>query len=320
MMELLAELIALRQRGVASAAQQDMGWLKNAVRSLCRFAGRLARQPDGDGLQMQLLNVACQDTSRAGFVYLSGLLALPASAYRELPTGDPLNDALRRCGQIIVADSVVEAVRGDLIFIDFNVLSCFANFGQVATGQHSEPCAVNFNGFDYARYWGSVLGTQQHDNLVPDWSGAGAVGRAHFVWALDELVKRYEQQTYALHLGAAMALLGSSRQFREWLRQRLADKAVMSPDAWNAPWPRFVAPAVAFLEAAPPFASLFALAARAAAAGLLDIDETLTWLEGRVVHRWMAEEGIAVLVGLAPELLGHQLIFWELMIRTVPHT
>ena len=93
----------------------------------------------------------------------------------------------------------------------------------------------------------------------------------------------------------------------------------MSTAAWNAPWPRFAAPEVDFLEAAPRFASLFALAARAAAAGLLDFDETLTWLEHHVDRRWMAEEGIAVLVGLAPELFGHQLLFWELIVRTAPH-
>ena len=56
-----------------------------------------------------------------------------------------------------------------------------------------------------------------------------------------------------------------------------------------------------------------------AVAGLLEFDETLTWLEHQVAQRWMAEEGIAVLVGLAPELFGHQLLFWELIVRTAPH-
>ncbi len=66
----------------------------------------------------------------------------------------------------------------------------------------------------------------------------------------------------------------------------------------------------------PQFASLFSLAARAAAVGWLDFDEALKWLEGRVDRRWMAEQGIAVLVGLAPELFGHQLLFWEIITRT----
>ena len=45
-----------------------------------------------------------------GFVHLPSLLALPAGQYRELPSGDPLNDALRRCGRLAAADSIAEAV------------------------------------------------------------------------------------------------------------------------------------------------------------------------------------------------------------------
>lgn len=117
----------------------------------------------------------------------------------------------------------------------------------------------------------------------------------------------------------AGALLGCALKFRAWLYERLATNALMATAAWKAPWPRFAAPDVDFLERTPRFASLFALAARAAAAGLLEFDETLTWLEHQVAQRWMAEEGIAVLVSLAPELFGHQLLFWELIIRTSPH-
>ena len=317
--ELLVDLIDLRKQDMVYDARIGMPQLKDAVRSLSRLAGRMARQADGSGLRTKLLNLACQDSSHAGFVHLPGLLALPAGEYRELPSGDPLNDALRRCGRLTAADFVAEAVRYDLAFLDLGVISCFANFAQVAGAANGEPSAAEFNCFAHERYWESVLGTPQSNYLAPDWSGAGALGKAHFVWALAELIRRYQQQTHELSLGAANALLHCSPQFRVWLHQRLAGKAVMSTAAWNAPWPRFAAAEVDFLEAAPRFASLFALAARAAAAGLLEIDETLTWLEGRVEHRWMAEEGIAVLVGLAPELFGHQLIFWELMIRTLPH-
>jgi hypothetical protein len=122
LLELLVDLIALRQRRIASAARQDMGWLKDAVRALSQLAGRMARQADGSGLQTQLLNFACQDSNRMGFVHLPGLLALPASEYRELPTGDPLNDALRRCGRLAAADSVAAAVRHDMSFLDIDVI------------------------------------------------------------------------------------------------------------------------------------------------------------------------------------------------------
>ena len=205
------------------------------------------------------------------------------------------------------------------MFLDIEVIGCFANFAQIAAAPNGEPLGAEFNHFAHDHYWQSVLGTPQHDHLAPDWSGERALGHAHFVCALAGLVRGYEHPTHELNLAAANALLHSAPAFRAWLHQRLAPKALMAAGAWNAPWPRFAAPEVDFLEAAPRFASLFALAARAAAAGLLEFDETLTWLEHQVAQRWMAEEGIAVLVGLAPELFGHQLLFWELIVRTSPH-
>jgi hypothetical protein len=317
--ELLVDLIGLRQRGIDAAAIRRMGWLKDAVRALSQLVGRIARQRQSNELQSKLLNLACQDASHLGFVYLPGLLALPSSEYRELPSGDPLNDALRRCGKLAVADSVADAVRADFSFLDINVIGCFENFPQVADTPIDEPLSIEFSHFAHERYWERVLGTAQVDRLVPDWSGESASGREHMLWALAQLVRRYENETHHLNLAAANALLHCALEFRAWLNHRLGTKALMSTAAWTAPWPRFAAPDVDFLEAVPRFASLFALAARSAAADLLEFDEALTWLESHVERRWMAEEGIAVLVSLAPELFGHQLLFWELIVRTTPH-
>jgi hypothetical protein len=316
--ELLAELIELRQRGAVPGVRRDLGWLKEAVRSLSRLAGRIVRQPIGEQLQLQLLNLACQDANHAGFVYLPSLLALTGNFYRELPTGDTLNDALRLCGGVAVADSVAELARHDFAFFDMSVLGCFTNFMEVASPKE-EGVNVEFQHFDHEKYWLQVLGQLRSDRLAADWSGEGVLGKAHLVWALEEFVKRYETSAHDLQLGAANALLRSAASFRSWLQGRLAPKNVMSTVAWNAPWPRFAAPDVDFLESAPRFASLFALAARAAAAGWLEFDEALKWLEARVDRRWMVEEGIAVLVGLALELFGNQLLFWELIVRTAPH-
>jgi hypothetical protein len=180
-------------------------------------------------------------------------------------------------------------------FLDIHVIGCFANFAQIAQPPNGEPTAAEFNRFDHERYWQSVLGTPHRDQLAADWSGEGALGKAHTVWVLAELVRRYDHETHDLKLGAAGALLGCALKFRAWLYERPATNALMATAAWKAPWPRF------------------------AAAGLLEFDETLTWLEHQVAQRWMAEEGIAVLVGLAPELFGHQLLFWELIVRTAPH-
>jgi len=318
--ELLSELIELRQQGMVAPAWQEMGWLKNAVRALSQLAGRVARQSEGDGLQIELLNLACQDASHAGFIYLPGLLALPGRDYQELPTGDPLNDALRWCGGVARADAVAELVRHDFAFFDMHFLGCFANFTQVVATPADEPATQEFQRFAHQQYWLQVLGQLHADHLAADWSGASVLGKAHVVWALDEFVRRYETSAHELHLGAANALLRTAPGFRAWLYARLAAKRVMSAEAWQAPWPRFESPEVDFLESAPRFASLFALAARAAAAGWLEFDEALKWMESHVPHHWMAEEGIAVLVRLAPELFGHQLLFWEVIIRTAPHT
>jgi hypothetical protein len=300
-------------------ARQEMSWLKDTVRSLSRLAGRIARQEQNNGLQSELLNLACQDSNHMGFVHLPSLLALPADQYRELPSGDPLNDALRRCGQLAAADSIAEAIRNDFGFLHIDVISCFSNFKQVVAPLNDEPSAPEFNHFFHERYWQEVLGTLHCDRLVPDWSGEGALGNAHIVWAMSELIRRFEHRTHELNLGAANALLHCGSNFRSWLQKHLGTQRLMADAAWKAPWPDIVAPETDFLESAPRFASLFALAARAAAAGLLDFDETLTWLERQVKHRYMAEEGIAVLVGLAPELFGRELLFWELIVRTAPH-
>jgi hypothetical protein len=217
-----------------------------------------------------------------------------------------------------LADSVAEVVRHDFTFFDINVVGCFANFATVASGADGTSGA-EFERFSHENYWQELIGTLEVNRLASDWFGEGTLGRAHTVWAFAELVKRYEHSTHELNLAAANALLHCAPDLRTWLSSRLRANRVMSASSWNAPWLRLAAPDTDFLEAAPRFASLFALAARASAAGLLEFDETLAWLETQVGRRYMAEEGIAVLVSLAPELFGHQLLFWELILRTIPH-
>ena len=315
LIELLVDLIVLRKREFVMAARQDMGWLKDALRTLSQAAGRLARQPSSEGFQQALLNLACQDSQHAGFVYLPELLALPASEYCELPAGDPLNEFLRRCGRLALADSIASVVRTDFGFLDINVLGCFVNFATVAN-DHNPESDLDFASFAYEKYWQDVVGTIDANRIVADWTGDAALGKAHTLWAFGELVKRYETSSHDLKVAAANTLLHLAPLFRGWLSARLKGTCFASASAHKAPWLRFVAPETDFLEAVPRFAFLFALAARASAAGIVTFDETLIWLESQVERRYMAEEGIAALVGLAPELFGHQLVFWELMVRT----
>jgi len=315
LVDLLADLIALSDR-TAADARREMGWLNVAMRSLSQLAGKVAKQADSEGLQARLLNLACQDSRHAGFIYLPGLLALPAGHYRELPAGDPLNDALRRCGRLAGADSVAECVQGDLAFLDLKVISCFSNSKEVFSASEGSP-PPEFNRFDYRAYWDAVLGNPRRGSLAPDWSHDEALGRKHFQFALEQLERGYDNPGQSHHLAAANALLNCAPHFRIWLHEQLTSKAVMPANAWMKPWPHYEA-AEDFLECTPRFTSLFALAARAGAAGWLNFDEAMIWLASKVKQRWMAEEGIAVLVGLAPELFGHQLLFWEMVLRTTP--
>jgi hypothetical protein len=315
--ELMADLIALQQQRVIPAAKRELTWLTNAVRTLSEVSSHLALQSNGGDLQLKLLNLACQDSTHAGFIYLPSLLALPSNVYRDLPTGDPLNDALRLCGNIRGADSIVDIVRDDQDLLSMQMLACFANFNQLAARPKAEGLTAQFEAFDYQRYWQQILGSLKVERLASNWSGSELLGKEHLVSALEELVRQYDAKADDSRLGAANSLLHSASQFRAWLNDRLNSRGIMSKQAWLAPWPSLEAPNSDFLESAPRFASLFALAARAAAAGWLNFDEALNWLEGRVPKQRMAEEGIAVLVNLAPELFGNQLMFWELMISTV---
>jgi hypothetical protein len=315
-------MISLRRMTLVSGARANMAWLKDAVRLLSKLAGRVARETQSHEFQTRLVNLACQDASHAGFVHLPSLLALPANRYRELPSGDPLNDALRNCGKLSLGNSVLDLIQDDWSLLDVNAISCFANFGELAQGG-SDVLLQEFNNFDHSRYLQTVLGTFQRERLVSDWAGGSLLGNAHLVFALTELVRRYDEATRhndrsELNLGAANKLLNCSPRFRVWLQSRLSSQQIMSERAWNAPWPQFIANED-FLEKFPRFASLFALAARAAAADLITFDDVLTWLERQVEHRWMGEDGIAALVRLGPEIFGYQFIFWELILRTRPH-
>src|ERR1051325_3320549 len=315
-------MISLRRMTLVSGARANMAWLKDAVRLLSKLAGRVARETQSQEFQTRLVNLACQEASHAGFVHLPSLLALPANRYRELPSGDPLNDALRNCGKLSLGNSVLDLIQDDWSLLDVNAISCFANFGELAQGG-SDVLLQEFNNFDHSRYLQTVLGTFQRERLVSDWAGGSLLGNAHLVFALTELVRRYDEATRhndrsELNLGAANKLLNCSPRFRVWLQSRLSSQQIMSERAWNAPWPQFIANED-FLEKFPRFSSLFALAARAAAADLITFDDVLTWLERQVEHRWMGEDGIAALVRLGPEIFGYQFIFWELILRTRPH-
>jgi hypothetical protein len=92
----------------------------------------------------------------------------------------------------------------------------------------------------------------------------------------------------------------------------------MPTSVWKLPWLP-----VSFdddlMENCCRFASIFALSARAAGFGWLSFQDVTDWLTAQNVETGAEEGALATLVGMAPELFGYYLMFWELMIRTHPH-
>jgi hypothetical protein len=311
---LLQDLIPLRRRQFAPVSGHDMAWVKDAVHYLSRAADLLTRRAGATDFTRRLLNLACLDSGGDVFVHVPGLLALPAGQYAEVPGGDPLNDALRLCASIRRADSVVDLVREEPQFFDLAVVAHFGNFAQLATeAEHSTN--ADLERFAVEKYWLGTIGYLDADRLTADWEGGLGLGRDHSVWAVAQLAKRYESSDS--DLASANALLNCAPVFKLWLHQKLGESVLASDAAWAFPWLR-VAARADFVEKAPRFASLFALAARSSADGLLEWEEVIGWLETNAGQS-RTEQGIAALVGIAPELFGHQLMFWELLVRTRPH-
>jgi hypothetical protein len=196
----------------------------------------------------------------------------------------------------------------------------FRNLSQLvqADPETSEP--ANLRHFCYAKYWSQTIGCICRLPQQAEWDERTVLSRVHVEWALERLAERRQSTLRNTELGAVNALLNSANSFRLWLRAALQTHSTIMPaDSWNRPWLSVSFPNDALMENCVRFASLFALAARAAAAGWLRFEYVAKWLPSQSHTRQDAERAIATLVGMAPELFGYYLMFWELMIRTYPH-
>jgi hypothetical protein len=93
----------------------------------------------------------------------------------------------------------------------------------------------------------------------------------------------------------------------------------MPEPAWNHPWLDVDIPDDALAGQCARFCSIYALAARASAAGWLKFSDVTNWLHRRPHGVSDNSKAVTTLVCLSPELLGYYLMFWELIIRTSPH-
>lgn len=311
--EVIADLTELQRRDLADTVAQSFSWVKDSLRSISTIAGHLMEATGSETLRAALLNLACQDSAHTGFVFLPGLLALSSAYFQELPVDDPLNEALRHCAIVSTSDSLASLAK--LGFFDMHFSACFANFFQVASMTEDEV-GLDLTGFSYEAFWAHEVTATSRTGVGFDWSRQGALGHEHLVWAIGELRQRYQNLGAQIKIGAANTLLHEAAPLRAWLESRLAHTEILPSPSWKNPWPRVSAADADFIEAVPRFASLFALAARCSSAEMLPFEELREWLEARV-GRKTTEYGISALVTIAPELFGQQLLFWEVMIRTL---
>jgi len=336
--DLLGDVSQLVERGFAKEVQHKFAWLEHLFHELGRLTGKTLNTADSKSTT-KLLNLACIETNhgdadvvsqRSLFVTVPELLALPTSHYTGISAAHPLAESLRWCARLVTRDSVFDAFR-DLVADAYanphapvpdmvRVVQCFGNFIPIVQAAAVEGSADDLAQFNYSRYLQQIVGPLQEAQPQAEWDERTALSRAHVEWALSKLVERRQAGSANLALGAVNALLSKAPAFRNWLRQNLSRHTDLMPvQAWAQPWP-----AVAFendnlIENCSRFASMFALAARASGAEWLRFEDVIQWLTvGGVLHH-SDDATIATLVGMAPELFGYYLMFWELMIRTCPH-
>lgn len=333
--DLLADIAQLVANGFAPQVRSKFIWLEQLFHTLGRFIGK--KIAFGDKFDTaKLLNLACIATShetetssplkRSLFVTVPELLALPADHYVGVSAGHPIGQALRWCYEISVHDLVFEAFRHLLEAAYENpraapscveVLRNFRNFSRIVA---TDPRVLteDFGWFDYAQYFYETIGDLSSLQPQTDWDPRSALSRRHVEWALGRLRDRRWTTLGDKGLGSVNALLHTAPKFRTWLRNILDDLPIMPPSVWKMPWL-----SVSFdddlMENCCHFASVFALSARAAGFGWLSFQDVIDWLTEQNTETGTEDSALAALVGMAPELFGYYLMFWELMIRSHPH-
>ncbi len=319
---LLLEVSAWVRAGSIPTLRSESEWLEHLQDDLQIRAGTVLRTQDEEWTA-KLLHLASYDYEEAScggerrsgsrlFVRLPELLALPASAYRQAPPGNALTRSLRWCADLGRRERVIDGVAEEAHLLDFQTFGDFVNCQRFFPGATPEPGPdEDLTGLKTDLFWQRVerawsrQGPAANGSLA-EWSWTEPLGSAHFLWAMNCLVTRYEAPT-APRLGQVNRLLNEAPTFLGWLQGRFAVGPVVS----SSLWPDLNDPRN-FIENCPKFASVFALAARTAGAGRLPFADALGWLEAQ----GSGNQVISTLVGLAPELFGFYLMFWELAVRT----
>jgi hypothetical protein len=333
--DFLAQLLQLMKQPFAPEVRSEFKWLESLIHKVGVRVGRQLRSVDDrdinhlldlTSLQTDVLDRGSGTTpNHSLFVAVPGLMALSAEHYSEISSAHPLARALQWCGRLAMHEFVFDAFRSlieevvsnsDVPVPDtYRVLQLFDNFAYVIQSNGDGVDPTEFFHFKYSEYIDRLIGEIQRIQLQAEWTERSALGRTHAEWALWRLECRSHEP--ARDWGAINALLKTGSSFQQWLRQRLGEHSDLVPaDVWHRPWLQVNISDHDFFGNCARFASLFALSLRASAAGWLIFEDVTKWL---VTHGDRNERTIAAIVGLAPELLGFYLMFWELMVRTYPH-
>lgn len=263
-------------------------------------------------------------------VLIPKLLALRAEHYAQASVSHPLSLSLSWCGLLATYDVVFEAFR---VMIEdalcnpqsvppdtFAVLKNFRNFAYVVQTNDSGVEPLDFARFDYRRYFDETIGYIDDAGAQLEWNANRVLGRTHARSALGKFITRLENARESRELGSVNAFFCNAVTFLDWVSRTMDDYQGLVPlDAGNNPWLHVSIEEPAIVSCSNKFASIFAMAARAASAGRLSFEDVIQWLTRIGGGDRILRQAITALVDLAPELFGFYLMFWELMIRTYPH-
>lgn len=324
---LLSEVFSLIDRGFGQAVRPQFFWLENLCHDLSQEVSRTLASQDESEVRKLLFLASGKKTHsgyRSLFVNVPGLLALPSALYKDVSKADPLSKSLQWCATLRDCDFVVEGIQNDTAqLLDvFEVTQYFRNFNTVMVHAQAGELADDFSGFDYLTYWDRSVGVINEVEHVMEMDWTSPLNSVHAKRSLACLRYRREQRevTDDQIMGQITGVLSLSDPLRKFLQSELRQyTALMSGIAWNKPWLRVEFDEDHFTNSCARFSSMFALSARAAAAGWTTFQSTMDWLASQDIAQGANEKTVAALVGMAPELFGYYLMFWELMIRTYPH-
>ena len=327
--DLLAECDVLLTRGHATVVWPRVQWNQTLYGELARQAARLIDANDASLRRPLLAAVAREQklTPRSLLVSVPALLASPGENFGGFQNEDPLRRALMWIAGLAVAPSVSTSLHDQMVRCFQNgqtsgllaTLQHFRNFTSVVqSGANSD--GRDFFGFDFSRYWQQTIGSIQTPPDGDEWQECEALGRQHVHAAIAAMLSRRRQEAGGKGLAAAGGIFALTEDFCRWLRSAMGARAnIMTDVGWKKPWLEVDIPDDALAVQCSRFCSVFALAARASAAGHLKFGDVTSWLHHRPRGVSDTAKAVATLVCLAPELLGYHLMFWELICRTSRH-